>query len=274
MTARPLTYQSELRRQPIHLARAALLLARDLAYPELDLPAQLGYLDSLADEAHRGIAAGAPTLTRAAHLSDFLFHHLGFCGNRDDYYDPRNSFLNEVLQRRTGIPITLALVYLHLAERLDIPAWGVSLPGHFIVRIGQHQPVWLDPFNHGHLLDRDGCIQLVRQSTGLHIPFNDDWLLPVQPRAILARMLNNLRTIYLQTSQWPLALRTLEHLRLTHPADATIHRDFGIVYYELGRHHMAALSLNDYLDLHPNAADAPAVRHYLNSLLNNIAPYN
>src|SRR4029077_10697173 len=135
--------------------------------------------------------------TRGLALAEFLFQDLGFGGDRLDYYNPRNAYLNEVLDRRLGIPISLAVIYLEIGQRLRLPVAGVGLPGHFIVAVDDPAgPVYLDPFQGGGGLTVEDCARLVQQASGHTGAFDPRWLTPTAPGEIVARMLNNLRGFY------------------------------------------------------------------------------
>lgn len=188
----------------LRLDEAALLIAAH-AYPDLDIDAERGRLDELAEHCY------APTLDA---LIDRLFVELGFHGNRDDYYDPRNSFLNDVVTRRTGIPITLSVLTIEVGRRIGVPVAGVSLPGHFLLRDRVDPSVFVDPFGGGRLLDERACERVFRTLHGAGTPFDESLLEPVGARPIVARMLANLKSIYLARSDrrglaWVLRLRSL-----------------------------------------------------------------
>ncbi len=254
-------------------ARAGLLVARECAYPDLRPSEYLAQLDDLAAAARVG--AQPEGLDRALALSRWLFETMGFQGNRAEYADPRNSYLNQVLERRLGIPITLSVVYLEVAQRLDIPAHGVGLPGHFIVAVpGEDAPVFLDPFHGGRRLSVDDCAELVRKSVGFDGEFDPGWLAPTPPRDIVARMLNNLRAFYMSVEDWPLAIKIMERLSLLQPDVATHTRDLGILHYRGGAFRKASSLLNEYLAREPNASDAEAVRQARNRLLEELGRLN
>jgi len=188
----------------VPLDEAALLIGAH-AYPDLDVAAELARLDALA--------AGCtdPTLDG---LLAHLFIDLGFTGNRTQYYDPRNSFLNDVMSRRTGIPISLAVLTLTVGQRLGVPLRGVGMPGHFLLRDQVDHDVFVDPFAGGAILDRQGCIRAFVSVHGEDATFDELWLEPVDTPAILGRMLLNLRSTYAaggdrEALTWVLRLRTL-----------------------------------------------------------------
>lgn len=179
----------------LDLALAALLLCEP-EYPGLDIGRYLALLDRLGELAMGALGDSADPGTRAMRLVRFLFDEVGFRGNGAEYYDPRNSFLNEVLDRKTGIPITLAIVIIEVARRVGVESAGVSFPGHFLVRAtGAYGPLFFDPFE-GKLLGREGLRDLHARATGEPRDPDPRLLEPAPKRQILVRMLNNLRTIY------------------------------------------------------------------------------
>lgn len=187
----------------VPLDEAALLIAAH-AYPDLVVDHELARLDDLAAGCY------APTLDA---LVRHLFVDERFAGNRDQYYDPRNSFLNDVVTRRLGIPITLSVLAISVGRRIGVPLSGVGLPGHFLLRDKVDADAFVDPFDGGALLDRRGCVRAFRRVQGPDAPFDDSYLEPVGTLSILARMLANLRAIFSATSDhrallWVIRLRT------------------------------------------------------------------
>lgn len=255
------SFAEEVKLTPINLPRAALQFARELAYPYLDVSAYMTQLRILAETAYYAAPAGQPPLVRAELLAKFLFQDQGFRGDTADYGNPRNSFLNDVLDRRIGIPISLSLLYLAIAERIGITAFGVGLPGHFIVGVqNDDQVAYFDPFHRGQRLTLADCAQLVRQTTGYDGAFQPEWLKPVTNEQILARMLNNLRLIYVGRNLWSQALAVLKLLRQIQPDVPQYERDMGLIYLRLGEIRQAAFLLEEYLQEVPNAPDADAIR--------------
>ncbi len=196
----------------IDLAQMALLIAV-AEYPDLDVKEELRALDSLAAGASRSLGQETDPLARANALSEYLFDEVGFRGNREDYYDPRNSFLNEVLSRRLGIPITLSLVYIEIGKRLGVALVGVGMPGHFLVRISSgREDLVIDPFHRGILLSEKECAQRLQEVAGAAVPWDRSYLAPVSNRELIERVLLNLRGIYVRRHDQPRTLRAAEWL--------------------------------------------------------------
>lgn len=256
----------------VDLARAVLVMGR-FEYPELDVDGYLERIDRLAGAAERELAsAELPALV----LAEFLFDRLGFAGNVEHYADPRNSFLNEVLERRLGIPISLSVLYLEIARRAGVSAMGVGLPGHFIVRamLDNGQVIYIDPFHRGALLTEDDCSERVRAITGGRLPFHEAFLNPVGVRYILVRMLNNLKNFYAAAGDHARAAEVVERLLVLHPNDIDEVRNLGLLYGALGRRRQAAALLEHYLAQRPEARDAAAVRKFLASMSEQSARWN
>jgi regulator of sirC expression with transglutaminase-like and TPR domain len=256
-----LSFGEEVQLAPINLPRTALRLAQELAYPQLDTAYYLNLLDRLARSAGRMVPPAAPPLYRAKALAEFLFHDSGFRGNESQYADPRNSYLNEVLDRRVGIPITLSLVFVAVARRLQMQAYGVGLPGRFIAAARDEREVWFfDPFHGGEQLSPADCARLVRQTAGYYGPFEESWLGPAAPKDVLARLLNNLRIIYVRQEAWPQALAVIERMRLVQPERPQLRRDMGLIHFEMGDMEQATKHLEAYFEQVPEAEDAAVIR--------------
>ncbi len=265
-------FAGEVQHAGIDLARAALVMGK-FAYPELDVAGYLSRFDRLADAANHALqAADLPALT----LAEFLFDELGFSGNAGDYADPRNSFLNEVLERRLGIPISLSVLYLEIAKRVDIRAEGVGLPGHFIVRVTKKngEVIYLDPFHGGQLLSEDDCRRRVAAVTGGALPFHESFLTPVQSRYILTRMLNNLKNFYSATNDFARSAKVIERLLVLNPDDVTEMRNLGVLYGQMGKRRQAVDLLEYYLNAWPNAQDANVIRNYLKTISDQASKWN
>jgi regulator of sirC expression with transglutaminase-like and TPR domain len=249
------------RREPIDLARAALAIARE-EYPHLDEERYLRALDELALQVTRGLPAGALPERRVGRLNAVLFHELGFAGNQAEYYDPRNSFLNEVIERRTGIPLTLCLVYMEVGRRCGLKVDGVAFPGHFLckVTLDDGGELIVDAFHRGQLL---GLAELKRRfaaAAGDAARFDLRLLRPARPKEILARMLQNLRSIYLERGDLPRALSAVDRQLVLEPDDPRVLRDRARLCEQLGGPEAAAADLERVLHLQPAASDAAALR--------------
>lgn len=256
--------------QQINIAYAALLVANEV-YPDLDIDSYLVGLDDMADAVRSRLAHRHP----ATVLKDFLSGELGFCGNADDFFDPRNSYLNQVLDRRTGIPITLSVIYLELAQRLQLPIVGIGLPGHFILRYdGDKDPLYLDPFNGGVTMSTHDCHQRVADISSGRLRFKPTFLAPVSPRQILTRMLRNLKGIYVSRTDFEPALSIVEKLILLNPSSAEEIRDLGVLHYYAGHQLKAIGCLERYLQLKPGAEDLETVQHNLSSIIQEVARWN
>ncbi len=255
--------------------RAGLLFAREIAYPGLRPSDYLAQLADLAAAAGPSLAPHAAAETRGAALAEFLFQAFGLRGNTANYADPRNSYLNEVLDRRAGIPISLSVIYLEIGRQLGLPVAGVGLPGHFIVSVQTAAgAVYLDPFHGGVTLTRENCVELARSASGYSGPFERRWLEPAAPRDIVARMLNNLRNFYAQVEDWPLTMAVIERLRDLQP-DVSAHvRDLGLLHYRTGALRAASRLLDEYLVREPEASDFDAIRQSRDLLVEHLGRLN
>ncbi|HKI98254.1 MAG TPA: tetratricopeptide repeat protein [bacterium] len=248
--------------EQIDLAEAALLIAAE-AEPALDAAACLRELDALAAAAAEHLTPEAGPRARVEALGRFLFEQEGFQGNAADYYDARNSFLHEVLRRRTGIPITLALVFMELGKRLGLPMEGVNFPGHFLVRhTAPDGEVLVDPFS-GRVLSALDCEHLLRRTAGPQAQLAPHLMQAATPKGVLRRMLTNLKLIYLHQRAWPEALSCMERILLLAPDDPHELRDRGLLFLRLECHAEAAADLERYLILAGHEPAAETVRPYL-----------
>lgn len=257
----------------INLAEAALILSSD-EYPDLDVSVYLARLDEMADVlATRLPADREPNATIAA-LNEYLFDELNFHGNAAEYYDPRNSFLTDVLDRKMGLPITLCVVVLALAQRLDLPIYGVGLPGHFMCKWqAASTEIIFDPFNGGEILDWRGVERRVHAIQPL-APFQARWLDAVGTKYILMRMLQNLKAVFVRAKELERAWRVVDKYLLLDPRDGDEIRDFGLLSLRLGAFRQAAISLEQYLLSHADAPDADLMRIYLKRALEQVERLN
>jgi regulator of sirC expression with transglutaminase-like and TPR domain len=243
------------------LARAALHIAR-IEYPSLAIDPYVDELNTLALRSHARVPDDP--LHRLHRLREFLFEEERFRGNEEDYFDPRNSCLNDVLDRRVGIPITLSLVLIEVGRRVGLPVDGIGLPGHFVVGVDVGEDrVLLDPFNGGAMLTHDACSELAARAIGRRMMLKDEHFAPVTKAQYLVRMLNNLKAIYCKQEAWPKALAVIDRLMLLHEAPAAELRDRGTVLMHLGECWLGIADWERYLTQHPAAPDVDAIRRRL-----------
>jgi regulator of sirC expression with transglutaminase-like and TPR domain len=252
----------------IDLALACLMVAQD-AYPSLDPERYLGEIERMALRLRARMPQSCGAEERIVALNQFLFEDLGFCGNAHEYYDPRNSYLNDVIERRTGIPITLSIVYMEVGRRVGLPLEGVSFPGHFLVRVRVRGGVLvLDPFAGGAPQSeaelRARLKRVIPEGVASDVPVAelplDQFLEPASKRQILARVLRNLKGIYRETDKPERLLEVLNRMLVVTPDAHAELRDRGYVYQRLECWRPALQDLTDYLDREPDAPDLDDVR--------------
>jgi regulator of sirC expression with transglutaminase-like and TPR domain len=243
----------------IDLIRAALVIART-QYPNLDIEAYAAHVEKLA----RRVAALAPDphpkLALGA-LNHVLFEGTNLRGNREDYYDPRNSFLNDVLDRGLGIPITLSIVYMEVAKRVGLSLSGVGMPGHFLLKYyDDGREKLIDCFNRGDILTRQDCQSRLDEIYSGEMTLRPEFLHPISRRQILTRMLNNLKTVYLSTRNFRKALPLADLILVIHPQSPEDIKQRALLRYSMNLHRLAAEDLDEYLRISPNASDADEIR--------------
>ncbi len=247
---------------PTGLAEGALVLAAE-ARTGVDIEAGLRRVGELVERGRSHVAgAGSPARTVAA-LNRWLFEIEGYRGNQEQYDDLRNSFLDQVLLRRRGLPITLSILYVEIARQLGLEAYGVGFPGHFLAKVvglGEATPeLIVDPF-FGRVLSLEDCMERLRAAAGEHVPFDPHWVRPATAREIWVRMLNNLKLLYLRQGDGLSALGCFDRILLLEPAAAHELRDRGLLLERLDCLHAAIEDLSAYLELEPRSEDAPAIR--------------
>ena len=252
-TRRQLTDIVDRPEEEVDLARASLLMACE-EYPDLDVEGYVQRFDAMA-EALRGRLGDSPAQAVGA-LNRGLFEEQGFRGNTREYYDPRNSFLNDVLDRRTGIPITLSTVYMAVGRRAGVPVQGVGLPGHFVVRVTTAGgEALVDPFHDGAVLTLEDCQERLDRIYGGKVRVVPEMLAPCSPRAILSRTARNLKGIYVKDGDYARALHTAELLVLLNPEAPEELRDRGLILASLECYAMAARDLEAYVAAAPAASE-------------------
>ena len=252
----------------IDLARACLMIAQD-AYPGLDVERYLGDIERMAIRLRASLPAKVTPEERVVALNKFLYEDLGFWGNAEDYYDPRNSYLNEVLDRTTGIPISLSILYMELGRRIGLPLEGVSFPGHFLVRLQLRGGMLvLDPFAGGAPQSEDDLRSRVKRVIpdgvaddlpAAELPL-DQFLEPATKRQILSRVLRNLKGIYRKSDKPERMLDVLNRMLVVTPDASAELRDRGLIYHRLECHRAALKDLSDYAEREPDAPDLDEVR--------------
>lgn len=257
---------------PLDLAEVALLVARD-EYPQLDVEAELAEIAGLAREVKPRLRGGLSVQVEA--LVRYLFHEQGFTGNERDYYDPRNSYLNDVLARRTGLPITLSILTMAIAGRAGLEVTGVGLPGHFIAKAVQRdQVVLFDPFHAGRILTLSECEMLVHTVVGAPFHATPDTLLSASPGYILQRLLTNLKGVYLRKSDHVRCARVTGRLCQLCPGDRTQQRDLGTALLQAGRPGEAINPFRAYLAADPPPVDGQGIRELLEQAEAEVSRWN
>ena len=258
----------------IDLAEVALVIAQE-EYPELEVARYLSCLDEMGAEVRARVGPAEDPHRLIAALGDYLFRDQGFHANTDDYYDPRNSFLNDVMDRRIGIPITLSTVYLEVGRRLGLHLHGVGMPGHFLVKYAApDEEIVIDPFSGGALVSHAECQRILDRLYHGKVAFEPRFLATVGTRQILARMLNNLKAIYFHRQEYAKALGVVERLLILDPQAATEIRDRGLLFCQLRQYVVALTDLTRYLKLAPEAEDAQVIRDHLRSIRQRVASLN
>ena len=256
----------------LDLEEVALLFAND-EYPDLDQSFYRRQIAGLAREVMPALKGDLEN--RIAVLADFLFDQKNFQGNSAEYYNPRNSYLNDVLDRRLGIPISLSVLAMVVGRRANLHIVGVGLPGHFIVKaVEDDQEVLFDPYHGGQLLTPSGCAEIVKAVTGQEFTPTPAVFQPVPTGLIMARMLNNLKGIYLQSQDFHRAVRIMERSLILAPDDIMQRRDLGVALVRADRPGAAITHLEAYLGTEPKGEDADLVKKVLKRAKNEVAKWN
>lgn len=249
------TSATEMPDEELDVARIALLIA-SVEYPNLNVDDHLCVLDSLAAGASRWLTQDVEALQAVNVLSRWLFDDLGFSGNQEDYYDPKNSYLNDLLDRRLGIPLSLSLVYIEVGRRAGVPLVGIGMPGHFLVRHRDEESLYVDPFHKGILLSVEECRQRFHKMTNNSVPWESGHLAPIRNRDFVARMLRNLKTIYVRKEDFTRVLSVMNMLVALLPDVAEERRDRGLIHHRLGNDREALEDLRWFASTrHPGSKD-------------------
>lgn len=259
----------------IRLDRAALLVAaEDEAYRNVDVAEYLAQLETFGEMARERIRGSAGATIEA--FNHFMFEEMGFAGNQLDYYDPRNSFLNHVIDRRVGIPVTLSILYMEVGSRAHLQVEGIGLPSHFIVRAfdaDSTEGTLVDPF-HGTTLNLEDCQDRLNTIYDGQVLLTEEHLRAATKREILARLLTNLKLNYTQARMYRQALAAVERIQLVAPGAASEHRDRAALLMQLDRLAEAIAETETYLRRAPQAADAKEARERLHLLQRQLAMRN
>jgi regulator of sirC expression with transglutaminase-like and TPR domain len=252
--------------EQISLAKAALFFAQT-QYPDLNPDDYLTKLDAIASVLQEKLPDNSYPLKMIQTINQYLFEELRFTGNTRDYYDPRNSYLHEVLDRKLGIPISLSILYLEIAQRLNFPMVGIGMPGHFLIRPNfEDAGIFVDAFNQGEILFPEDCESRLQQVYQQPVKLESAFLQAISNRQILVRMLTNLKIIYINNHLYEKALQVINSLLILMPDSDMELRDRGLLYYQMGDGEHAIVDLETYLKLSPNAQDAPAIYQLLEQI--------
>ena len=250
----------------VPLAEAALMIACE-EYPQLELSPYLELLDQIAEDAQQRCNLSDPPMDTVQNINHVLFETYAFRGNNDDYYDPRNSFFNDVLDRRVGIPITLSAVYIEVARRLNFRIAGVGMPGHFLVKYSDRRDeFFIDPYNRGEILTHDDCKQRLLAMYGDAFEFQDRFLGRATTRQILWRMLNNLKDIYVKGHAIDKCLSIVDMMLMVDSEDLIQFRDRGLLRMQLRQFDGAGRDLQHYLKHSPAAEDREEIENHVKEL--------
>ena len=253
-------------RGEIDLARAALRIAEE-EYPQLPVDHYMGVLDAMAADVRTRLSGETAPLLVLEELLQTLFEVRGLKGNKDAYYDPRNSFLNDVLDRGLGIPLTLGIVMIEVGRRLELPLSGVNFPGHFLVRYeGEEVRLLIDPFDGGTRVFEDEAQSILDRTYGGLVRMKPHFLRTATAADMLVRMLTNLKSIYARVQDHRRMLAALERLAELRPVRPRDVRDRGILLAKLGNRQDARRELEAYLELAPQSADGATIRELVERL--------
>ena len=261
-----LSIQSELNKTPSSLATLALIVSW-LEYEDLDIQDELDSFNQLHSVLVSRLKKDSPILEKLNEISEYLFFELGFSGDVDNYYDPKNSFINEVLNRRKGIPITLAILYMELASRLGIIVEGIGMPGHFLVgAYDESEKYYVDVFNKGIVVNKEECMAMFDSRASKALAWDDRYLSPVDSRYIISRLLRNLKYIYLNDSRNIKAYEVIDILVGLEPDNVFEIRDRGMIGFRVGQHKQSVIDLKKFLEKEPvgrSAVEASSVLELL-----------
>jgi regulator of sirC expression with transglutaminase-like and TPR domain len=250
----------------INLVEAALLIART-AFPDLSASHCLELLDRWAERLRKSLGDSPSAGDILIHLNRILFDEEGFRGDQQNYYDPQNSFLNRVLERKLGIPITLSLVYSEVGRRAGFPVHGIALPGHFIAGLLHTSgTLFIDPFNRGEILTEKECQQRIEARYGRQAALDMSWKIPAGKKAILRRMLRNLKAIYRSLNQDLQSFEMIQWILAVDPDAPAELKERGLLYEAMGNDAFAVRDLEHYLKVAPTSDDKEMIAEKIDLL--------
>jgi regulator of sirC expression with transglutaminase-like and TPR domain len=256
------------------LDRAALVVALE-EYPELSIPKYLRKLDALAASVEVLIGVDRDPVNVIEGMNEILFVQEGLRGNSEDYYDPRNSYLNEVLDRKLGIPISLSVIYMEVARRIGFDIQGIGFPSHFLVKhTAGDRDIIIDPFGFGRILTPGDCQELLDKAHNGALPMNPSLLQPMDKRSIVTRMLYNLKGIYTQKEQYQKALSIIEKILMMNPATPSEVRDRGLLYMQTSLFAKAVADLESYIKDTAAPEDRSYIEKHIKMLRNIVCECN
>jgi regulator of sirC expression with transglutaminase-like and TPR domain len=265
----------EIEDEQIDLLTSALTIAK-LEYPDLEVSQYREQVTTLADRVKERASRSTDSLEILGVINEVLYGDEGFRGNVSDYYDPKNSFFNDVLDRKLGIPITLSVLYMEVARRAGVPVFGVGMPGHFLLKFYEidGRELFLDAYNSGRLLSPEDCQEKLTEIYNGQIPLDAKFLTPVGKRQILTRMLNNLRSIYMTNRLLKKALAVIDLILVIYPRSSDDVKQRAMLRYQLGFLHGAADELDEYVKMAPEASDADEMKQTAMAIRRTIALMN
>ena len=265
----------EIADERLDILRAALTFAR-IEYPQLDVEAYVERVEHLAARVSAKVSETGDPAQSIAALNEVLFQEEMFRGNTVDYYNPRNSFLNDVLDRKLGIPITLALLYMEVARRVAFPLFGVGMPGHFLLKhydVSGH-PILIDAFECGEIVTEEDCQKKLNLIYSGQLVLQPEFLMPVTRRQMLTRLLNNLKTIYLSQRNFRMALQIVDLVLVIYPRSPEDVKQRAVLRYNLDDLSGALKDFEDYVKMSPDASDTEEIRQTALSLRRSMAMMN
>ena len=260
--------------EDISLGEAAMYIAGE-QYPDLQVSSSLATIDALAEEADQYVGSRDEPARCLHRLSEYLYQVKGFQGNRDDYYNPDNSFLNRVLERKLGIPITLSIVYIAVGQKLGLVLEGIGLPGHFLLRHGPPEwELYVDPFEQGRLISKTGCEDIVNNLFEGSSHFRDEFLAPYTKKQILVRLLTNLRGIYINQHDYGRAIAAADRIDIIGPGIGSNLKNRAWLHTQLNQYRLAIRDLELYLNSVPEPEDSEDVKDSVAALWRRMSTLN